>query len=313
MTRACQLHDMIVARRLKSLAGSVDVVHAWPLGARRTLAEASRLGIPTFLERPNAHTGYAFDVVAEESARLGVVLPRGSEHAFDEKVLSIEEEEYALADRLLCPSEFVVKTFRDRGYTAEKLVRHVYGFDGRRFHPEERDLDRPFTVLFVGYAAVRKGLHIALDAWLRSPASRDGRFLIAGDIMPAYAERLAGPLGHESVRRLGHRDDVPELMRQSDALVLPSLEEGFGLVCVEAMASGCVPLVSEACTDVCRQDDNALVHAVGDVAALAGHITALHADAGLRERLRSRALSTAPDLTWDAAGHRLLEAYQDVL
>ena len=69
--------------------------------------------------------------MAEESARLGVVLPRGSEHAFDEKVLSIEEEEYALADRLLCPSEFVVRTFRDRGYTAEKLVRHVYGFDGR--------------------------------------------------------------------------------------------------------------------------------------------------------------------------------------
>ena len=36
---------------------------------------------------------------------------------------------------------------------------------------------------------------------------------------------------------LGHRTDVPELMRSSDALLLPSIEEGFGLVCTEAIGS----------------------------------------------------------------------------
>src|SRR4051812_36765542 len=49
------LHDWIVSRRLQKMAGSIDVVHTWPLGARRTLKTAKRLGIPTFLERPNAH------------------------------------------------------------------------------------------------------------------------------------------------------------------------------------------------------------------------------------------------------------------
>ena len=46
-------------------------------------------------------------------------------------------------------------------------------------------------MLFVGVAAVRKGLHFALDAWLRSPASRDGEFLVAGDVLPAYGELLS--------------------------------------------------------------------------------------------------------------------------
>ena len=58
--------------------------------------------------------------------------------------------------------------------------------------------------------------------------------------------------------------------------MLPSIEEGFGLVCTEAIGSGCVPLVSDACTDVCRHDENSLVHEVGDVDALERHITMLH-------------------------------------
>jgi glycosyltransferase involved in cell wall biosynthesis len=83
-------------------------------------------------------------------------------------------------------------------------------------------------------------------------------------------------------------------MRRSDILVLPSIEEGFGLVCTEAMGSGCVPLVSDACTDLCRHLENALVHALGDVDTLEEHITMLHRDRQLLSRLRAEGLRTAP-------------------
>ena len=91
--------------------------------------------------------------------------------------------------------------------------------------------------------------------------------------MPAYRERLSELLSHPSVQALGHRTDLPDLMRSSDVLVLPSLEEGYGLVCIEAIGSGCVPLVSDACTEVCRHMENALVHSAGDVDALTEHLT----------------------------------------
>jgi glycosyltransferase involved in cell wall biosynthesis len=107
------------------------------------------------------------------------------------------------------------------------------------------------TMLFVGVCAVRKGVHFALEAWLKSPASQEGTFLIAGEFLPDYQEKLASMLAHPSVKVLGHRNDVPELMRMSDILILPSIEEGFGLVIAEAMGSGCVPLASEACTEIC--------------------------------------------------------------
>jgi glycosyltransferase involved in cell wall biosynthesis len=313
--RATVLHDWIVSRRIEKLAGQIDIIHTWPLGALRTLKTAARLGIPTVLERPNAHTGFAMEVVQKECERLGVVLPPDHEHACNAEKLHREEEEYRSATRLLCPADFVVKTFLDKGYAREQLARHMYGFDEKVYHPssERRDPQGGLTMLFVGVCAVRKGLHYALEAWLQSPAHRDGTFLIAGEFLPAYAEKLAPMLSHPSVRVLGHRNDVPELMRKADILVLPSIEEGFGLVVVEAMGSGCVPLASEACTEFCRHMETGLMHQVGDVPALARHITMLHEDRALLGKLRAASLRTSQDITWTKAGAQLLQVYRDTI
>lgn len=313
--RTFALHDYIVSRRLESLAGQIDIIHTWPQGARRTLKIATKLGIPTVLERCNAHTRYSYEVVQKECQRLGVVLPPGHENAFNEDVLRIEEEEFQLAYRLLCPSEFVVQTFLDRGFARDKLARHIYGYDETKYYPpaEPRLNGRGLNVLFVGECAVRKGLHLALEAWFQSPAHRHGTFTIAGEFVPDYAAKLAPMLSHSSVRVLGHRNDVPDLMRRSDILVLPSLEEGFGLVCTEAMASGCVPIVSEACTDLCKHMENALVHPVGNVTALAQHITMLHEDRALLEKLRTNGLNRLSEITWNAAGAKLLDVYRETI
>ena len=313
--RTVALHDYIVSRRLEKLAGQIDIIHTWPLGALETLKTAARLGIPTVLERCNAHTGFAMEVVQKECERLGVTLPPDHEHAYNAQKLRKEELEYELADRLLCPSDFVMRTFLDRGYPAAKLARHQYGFDERAFYPgsEPRNAKPGLTMLFVGVCAVRKGVHYALEAWLNSPASQDGTFLIAGEFLPDYAKKLKPMLQHPSVRVLGHRNDVPDLMRKSDILVLPSIEEGSALVTSEARGSGCVLVVSEAAGAICRHMENALVHSVGDVSALAQHITMLYEDRALLERLRAASLATVPELTWTAAGRVLLEAYRETV
>jgi glycosyltransferase involved in cell wall biosynthesis len=313
--RALALHDFIVARQIGQMAGEIDILHLWPRGALRTIEAAKRLGIPTVLERCNAHTRFSYEAVEKECVRLGVTLPPSHESAFNKSVLRLEEEEFRRTDYLLCPSDFVVRTFQDRGFEDIRLVRHTYGFDDSVYYPDtsRKDPKRGLTMLFVGVCAVRKGLHYALEAWLRSPASQHGTFLIAGEFLPAYAERLSGMLSHPSVRVLGHRNDVPDLMRHSDILVLPSIEEGYGLVIAEAMGSGCVPLASEACTEVCRHMETGLRHPVGDVAALAGHITLLDENPALLQTLREASLAMIPELTWAAAGRKLLGAYGEAI
>ena len=313
--RACALHDWVVAHRLEKLAGQVDVVHTWPLGAVHTLNAAARLGIPTVLERCNAHTRYAYEVTQRECERLGISAPPGYSHTYNGDVLRKEELEYQLADRLLCPSDFVLRTFLDQGFPREKLARHQYGFDEKTHYPSDkpRDPKRGLTVLFAGACTPRKGLHYALEAWLHSPASRDGRFLIVWQYLPGYPEKLSSLLAHPSIQVLGYRKDLPEVMRQSDVLVLSSVEEGSALVTSEARGSGCVLLVSEASGAYCKHMENALVHAVGDVETLAQHFTMVHQDRALLERLRAASLSTVHEITWGAAGPKLLNVYREII
>jgi len=313
--RAFSLHDYIVSKRLEKLVGQIDIVHTWPLGALRTLKTAARLGIPTVLERPNAHTRFAYEVVKKECERLGVFLPPDHEHSYKEDVLIKEEAEYELATQLLCPSDFVARSFLDQGFVREKLARHQYGFDDQVYYPDQGEHQERtgLTMLFVGGCAPRKGVHYALEAWLKSAASNEGKFMIAGEFVPGYAEKLASMLSHPSVQVLGHRTDIPQLMRQSDILVLSSLEEGSALVTSEARGSGCVLLVSEAAGAICEHMENALVHRVGDVSELTQHINLLQGDRKLLQRLRENSLRRVPEITWTAAGVKLLDVYRETI
>lgn len=306
---SCRLHDWIVARRLGAVADQIDLVHCWPLGSLETLTTARRLGIPAVLERPNAHTRFCYETVAAECRRIGVNLPH-HEYQRNEPVLLREEAEFQAASALLCPGAFPQKSFLDQGFAPSTLLRHAYGFDDQRYFPEDRGEHRNFIALFVGVDAVRKGLHLALEAWLASHASQGGTFYIAGNLNPEFKTRFHDQLSHSSVVALGHRNDVPELMRKADVLLLPSFEEGSALVCMDAIGSGCVPVVSDACSDACQHMQNALVHAIGDTQTLTQHISLLYENRVQLQRLRKTCIEERLSYTWTAAGQKLKNAYQ---
>ena len=310
LERAMAYHDRRTARLLERQPGRYDVVHAWPGGAERTLAAARRLGITAVLERPNAHTAFAFEAVAEECRRIGVPIDPSSPHAADSVRLAREEREYAAADALLCPSDFVARTHADRGVPQERLVRHQYGYDPERFPAGGARGDRPFTAAFVGRVEPRKGLHMALRAWQDAGLSEHGRFLVCGAVDAGYDAVLAPLLADPSVEHFGHHPDPGSVMREADVLVLPSVEEGSALVTYEARGSGCVLVVSDHSGAPCRHEHDALVHQAGDVAALSGHLARLAADPELLARLRTASLEGIGDLTWDAAASSLLAAYE---
>ena len=90
------------------------------------------------------------------------------------------------------------------------------------------------------------------------------------------------------------RDGVARLLSTAHIVVDPSLFQGFGLVGLEAMASGaaCVLTASGGVMEYARHDDNALVVPPGDEQALATAILRLVEDRPLRERLARSGLAT---------------------
>jgi glycosyltransferase involved in cell wall biosynthesis len=311
--RAAALHDRQVARFLRRHPDGFDVVHAWPAGAELTLQTARGLGIPAFLERPNAHTAFAFEVVEAECSRIGMRLHDSSPHAPNPVKLAREQREFAAADALLCPSSFVASTHAQRGEPRERLLRHRYGYDPERFwsmNGGERGFDEPLVVAFVGRLEPRKGVHLALQAWQAAGLRPGAKLILCGLTEPGYEAVLDPLLKSPGVEVTGPMSDPAPLMRCADALVLPSLEEGSALVTYEASACGAALLVSDRSGAYVHHGEDALIHVAGDVEALASHYRLLDQDPQLRERLRATSLRRSGRLTWDAAALELIAAYR---
>jgi len=316
--RAAALHDRIVAKSLEQIhrKSRIDIVHCWPSGALETLKAARELGIKSVLERPSAHTRYVFEATANECEKLGINMPRSHYTAFDRKRLLREENEFELVDRLLCPSEWVAKTFLDQGISENRIARHQYGFDPEKFvlpSINNRHKDKSFKMIFVGSGEPRKGLHYALDAWLASDACKKGVFYICGIYVQGYREVLAKKLFHPSIKELGFQNDVNSLFQKCHAMVLPSISEGSAIVTYEARASGCVLLISEASGAHCKDMHDALIHKVGDVSSLTEHINMLASNDEFYQKIHRNSIAGIGDLTWAKAGESLLSAYQQCL
>jgi glycosyltransferase involved in cell wall biosynthesis len=144
-----------------------------------------------------------------------------------------------------------------RAHRPEGSIRVVHNFidfasfDGARDRRREIFGEQPPVVGFLGVFRPEKGIEYYLQmARLVAAIRPDVRFLAVGgesavsDIgwFPRMRQ-LAVDLGIESlVHFTGSRDDVPDMMKSMDVLVVPSLNEGFGRVIIEANAVG-VPVV----------------------------------------------------------------------
>lgn len=139
---------------------------------------------------------------------------------------------------------------------AEKIVVLYNGVDKDRFHParrgEVRDqlrnrwkipLDAPL-LLFVGSGFRRKGLDRLLSIW-KSPRLDKVFLLVVGtDARIGQYRSRADSIAPGRIVFTGRQEDVENYYAAADGFALPSLQEAFGNVVIEALASGLPVLVS---------------------------------------------------------------------
>jgi glycosyltransferase involved in cell wall biosynthesis len=145
-------------------------------------------------------------------------------------------------------SPFLARQIEDMGLGRCEVVPNLA--DERRFFPGEGRVGR-FTFLALAPMTHPKGVEVlvrAIAKWRPSGDAVEFKIGGTGPMLGRY-QALARDLGIEHlITWLGpvRRDDAPSLFRSCSAFVLPSLHESFGVVAIEALASG-KPVIASRC------------------------------------------------------------------
>jgi glycosyltransferase involved in cell wall biosynthesis len=230
--------------------------------------------------------------------------------------MELEENEYAAADCITVPSKFSLRSFEESGVPPSKLRRLPYGVDLSRFEPRGAPDPARFDILFVGGMALRKGVPYLIQAYrkLRHPAksltfvgSASPQLIAALRARGEWADdaRIAGPVPQAALK---------DIMSRSHVLVLPSIEDGFGMVLAQAMACGC-PVVGSLNTGtedlLTAQGQEGFTVPIRDSDAIAERLQQMADDPALRMRMGEAAIARVKRLGgWRDYGNEAMAIYE---
>lgn len=195
---------------------------------------------------------------AKDTFNAKIFIERGSRHVLSQNELMkseakprplsklyIERElaSYKVADVICLPSIHSYQSFLDEDFESKQLFHNNYGVNLERFPSNKiKNTQGKFNIGLVGAFSYRKGADLLIEAINKIPNVTLLHAGIIGDI--------AFPTGNDKFKSLGHVNNAnlaQEFYSKCDVIVLPSREDGFGMVLLEALACG-VPIVASTMT-----------------------------------------------------------------
>jgi glycosyltransferase involved in cell wall biosynthesis len=235
--------------------------------------------------------------------------------------------------RFIAVSDATANAFRGRLRLQNRMRTIHNGIDLSRFPRKEpagsalkRMLGIPeesFLVCAVGQICARKGLRELVQAFTQSCASAPSLHLaIVGRVVFEHEKPYEEKLRHfvtaakmsDRVHFTGEMRDAAAVLRGADLLVLNSLEEPFGLVLVEAMASGTPVLAARVggIPEIVTDAVNGWLVEKGDVAGLSRKLVELSASRGVLKRAAETAYrDTCPRFSLERFHHNLHGFYAE--
>jgi glycosyltransferase involved in cell wall biosynthesis len=246
------------------------------------------------------------------------------------RLARLEEKTAKQASMIVAVSKYSANKILKHYKVDEKILRVIpNGVDMEKFKPaknrmalrQQFGLGSEPCVLFVGGLVPRKGLRFLVEAAKTIVKERvDTKFLIVGDgplkTQLSGAIASAGLLGNFVFLGALKDEELPKVYNCADVFVLPSIQEGQGIVLLEAQASA-VPVVAfdvGGVKEAIRDGETGFLVTRGNVDGLSTALLKLLSDEALRERMGGCGNRlVASNFTWDICARNMLEVYKEVL
>ncbi|MFQ5786442.1 MAG: glycosyltransferase family 4 protein [Thermodesulfobacteriota bacterium] len=295
--------DKWVAARLD---GNPDLLLVESHIALNTIKKAKELGIVTFLDRQAAQIEFQVKIWREE----------GMDHYIDHRDVKNGLEEYKEADYIIVPSSFVKNTFENTSISMDKIMLVSPGIDLRYFNINKiYKKDSTFRIIYCGGIYLVKGVRYLLEAF-NDLKLKDTELWLIGNVGSDMQYILKKYEGQYKLLSFIANYELYKYYTQGSVLVLPSLQDSFGKVVIEAMACGLPVIVSEntGAKDVVRNGIDGFVVPIRDVETLKEKILYMYENPDVCRQMGQNAKERVnKDFTLDAYANRMINVFRSIL
>ncbi|MEX2044700.1 MAG: glycosyltransferase family 4 protein, partial [Opitutus sp.] len=293
--------DRAVAKRLHA---GLTGVYGYEFGALETFTRARQLGLRVAYDVPAPEPEFVHGLLASEMDRFPELRTAYHRHTARHEAgrTARRRAEWHAADVVIAASTFTRRSFDAAGLDVSKVRIVPYGAPP----PVARDAaltghesGRPPTFIWAGTFSIRKGAHHVIEAWRTSGLGRHARLQVYGAV--TLPERVLHPLP-DGITLYGSvpRNELMEHYRMADALLFPTLCDGFGMVVTEAWSRG-VPVITTdraGAADLLKPNRNGLLIRAGDPAAIGEAVRWCLDHRGELGAMREPALASAAAWQW---------------
>jgi glycosyltransferase involved in cell wall biosynthesis len=186
----------------------------------------------------------------------------------------------------------------------------------RRVSPDAPARTRERMILFVGAIQRRKNVIRLIEAF--EQVTSGWTLVLAGSTgfgAEEALERIEASSRKEHIRVLGYVTDavLEDLFQRASMFAFPSLDEGFGMPVLDAMARGLPVLTSNVSAMPEVAGDAALLVDPADTTSIAEGLRRLTDDEALRRRLAQQGLLRSAGFTWESTVEKTWRVYQELL
>jgi alpha-maltose-1-phosphate synthase len=274
---------------------------------------AHQQGAAYVCDRGSAHIRVQDQLLREEHALWNMYFA-----GIDPRAIAREEAEYAEADCITVPSIFAYRSFVEQGIPTEKLRLLPYGVNVSRFQPVAEPAVGQFDILYVGAMSLQKGIQYLVQAYQKINYSNKSLTFVGAPSQELIEMLKLRNLWPIDTKVLGHvpQTELKNIMSRSHVLVLPSVQDGFGMVMAQAMACAC-PVIASCNTgaeDLFTDGDEGYIVPIRDVDALAERLQRLADKPEDRAVMGKRALARVQALGgWHNYGEKAMAIYAEEL
>jgi len=197
-----------------------------------------------FLDRACPHIDFQNNILNQESKKHGIITYFSSGAA----VLKRGKDEYELADKIITPSSYSKKSFLDKGFDKKKICIAPLIDKNKAFKFNKSKLKNSDSVTFsfIGENVLRKGLIYVLYAWKLLGNNHKHKLIIRSNNSYIYSNKIIkNLLNQKGILIKEYYKNINDFYSETDVLCLPSIDEGFGMVVIEAMSNGIPTIISE--------------------------------------------------------------------